>query len=76
MDSISRAHKMMELPTADLPEIAIKYIRHLGKRYGLCGEVILTALCHYAQVIEGLSCEDAMYKIDDCGIRFFNNLRG
>jgi hypothetical protein len=56
----------MRLPTCDVPTPAILYAAWLCNKYGMCGEVMLTAYAVYAQIAEGLSVEDdALYGITE-----------
>jgi len=71
-DAHRRAMQMMNMPSKALPKRARDYADYLGRIYGLCGEVILSAFCHYAQAVEGLPCKNEMYKIDAQGVQFFN----
>jgi hypothetical protein len=47
----------------DLPPPALKFAMALGKEYGMCGEVMLTAYAVYAQIVEDLSCDDPAYQV-------------
>lgn len=48
----------------DLPSEAFVYAGYLCIKYGMCSEVMLTAYCHYAQIVEGLECDDDLYSVD------------
>jgi hypothetical protein len=64
-----RAAKMMKTPSNELPKIALDY---LNDRYKfLCGDVCITAFSHYAQIIEGLYCDDDSYKADNKAREWF-----
>lgn len=65
MDALDRANELMQQPMALLPERAMNYCRHLSNIYGFCGEIMITALCAYAQIDEGLSCGDSLYAVKD-----------
>jgi len=64
-DAVARAQQMMVTPQGQLPELALRLVRHLANRYGLCGEVCLTAYACYAQVVEGLPCTDGLYSVKE-----------
>lgn len=61
-DAVVKASEMMHTPTKDLPPLALEYMNHLCRQYGMCGEVLLTALAHYNQIVEHLECSDELYK--------------
>lgn len=71
MTSLERGMEMMLIPMGKLPPLALKYGKLLCSRYGMCGEVLLTAWCHYAEAIEGLSCDDDLYQLDSAGAEWF-----
>ena len=50
---------------ANLPHEAFIYAGYLCMKHGMCSEVMITAYCHYAQIVEGLTCDDAMYLATD-----------
>jgi hypothetical protein len=66
-----RGMQMMATPMKDIPPLAMAYARHLGQKFGMCGEVFLTAWCHYAQAIENLPCSDDLYKMDGISREWF-----
>jgi len=45
----------------DLPKEAARYVSVLSSKVGFCGETCLTALAHYAQLVEGLECTEEGY---------------
>lgn len=64
--AIARAVQMMSLPTSQVPIPAILYAAWMCNKYGLCGEIFMTAYAVYAQISEGLSVEDdAQYGITE-----------
>jgi hypothetical protein len=64
--AIRRAVELMKMPVSQIPIPAILYAAWLCNRYGMCGEVFMTAYCVYAQIAEGLSVEDdALYSINE-----------
>ena len=69
----------MHLPMNDAPPRAIAFAKHLSKRYGFCGEIMVTAFCIYAQIDEGLSCDDDLYRVTDerrCDSEFAQKVEG
>jgi hypothetical protein len=65
MPAKGRAQELFAMPRKDVPPIALAYASHMCQRYGGCGEVILTAFAHHAQIAEGLPCADNLYMVDD-----------
>lgn len=63
--AIKRGIQMMGLPVHQIPTPAILYAAYLCKKYGMCGEVFLSAYCVYAQIGEGLVCDDPLYGITE-----------
>lgn len=59
----------------NIPEIAYEYIKYLLSKHGRCGEIFLKAFSHYAQIIEGLPCEDLVMEIDDEAKKWFQNYK-
>lgn len=62
MSSTQRGTEMMGVPMKDLPVPAIEYARYLCSETGMCGEVMLTAYCYYAEVMEHLAPDDEAYR--------------
>jgi hypothetical protein len=63
VDALGRAMELMTTPIRDLPRLAVEYRNELGRRYGLCGEVCITAFAAYAQCVEGYPVSaDAAYR--------------
>ena len=58
-----RAQEMMGIPMGKLPPLAIEFAKHTCRRVGMCGEVLLTCWAVYAQLVEGLKCDDDFYSI-------------
>jgi hypothetical protein len=54
---------MLRLPMASLPREAIIYAGYLCLRVGMCIETLLSAYSTYAQIVEGLSCDDDLYTV-------------
>ena len=63
---------MMTIPMGQLPYGAKAYCKFLCNKMGMCGEVMITAYAHYAQEIEGMSCDDPAYAIDPNGKAWFD----
>lgn len=61
--AVRRGIEMMHMPTRDIPTSAMLYAAFLCGKYGMCGEVLLSAYVVYAQIEEGLSCEDPLYNV-------------
>lgn len=62
--AVNRGVEMMKIPMRDLPAEAFIFAGYMCSKYGMCGEVLLTAYCYYAQIVEGLECanDDELYK--------------
>lgn len=56
-------HLLTRVPVGDLPPEAIIYAGYLCMKVGMCGEVMLSAYVVYAQIVEGLACDDALYAV-------------
>lgn len=48
----------------DLPPLAREHRDRLAAKFGMCGEVCITALSHYAEIVEGLPPGDPAYACD------------
>jgi hypothetical protein len=59
--AVERGIALMKIPMRDLPPEAFIFCGYMCKRYMMCMEVMLTAYCYYAQIVEGLSCDDDLY---------------
>jgi len=66
-----RATQMFGMPQREVPHGAMQYVKFLAGKYGICGEVYMTAFAHYAQAVEGLACDDDLYALDSEGKQFF-----
>ena len=76
MNASSRADKLMLTPMKDVPAPAIAYAKYLGKKYGMCGEVYMTAFAHYAECFEGAEkSDDSLYAANDEARAFFAGYR-
>jgi hypothetical protein len=64
-------HYFHEVPGRDVPPLAIEYANHLAHQFGVCGELVLTAMAHYAQCVEGLPCGDGLYRADEDARKWF-----
>lgn len=73
MDAVQRGREMLYIPIRDLPPLATKFANYLCNQVGMCLEVYLTV---YAQCVEGLKCDDELYKARREHIYWFlvNNL--
>lgn len=74
-EAVDRAVEMMKIPMNELPKRAIGYAKFMCNKYMMCGEVLLTSWAHYAQAVEGLECDDDLYKITEEGKEFFDGRR-
>jgi hypothetical protein len=54
MTAEDRGMALMHVPMKDLPPLAMEFAKKLCREVGMCGEVLLTAYCVYAQCVEGL----------------------
>ena len=76
MNASNRADKLMLTPMNDVPEPAIAYAKYLGKKYGMCGEVYMTAFAHFAECYEGAEKSvDNLYVADNEARAFFSGYR-
>jgi len=63
--AMHRAVEMFnDIKMVELPDEALIYCAYMCKKYMGCGEVMLTAYCVYAQLAEGLTCDEEMYMAD------------
>ena len=58
----ARGQEMMRPPIGELPELAREFAGHLCQEVGMCAEVMITAYTVYAQCVEGLECDDDLYR--------------
>lgn len=76
-DALERGMEMMTKPLSSLPYAARDYAQHMCKEIGMCMEVLLTAWCHCAEVVEGYKrSEDAAYQATTEAFRFFGKTVG
>ncbi len=61
----------MNVKGKDLPAIALAYRNHMARTHGGNTEVCVTAFAHYAQIVEGLLCDDDLYKADGLSVKWF-----
>jgi len=61
MNAVERARQMLYIPASKLPPAALALRDKMWRELGMCIEVCLTAFICYAQVIEGLPCDDELY---------------
>lgn len=62
VDAVARGTELLSVKASELPPLALEYRNKLCAEFGMCIEVILTAFCHFAQCVEGLSCSDEWYQ--------------
>ena len=66
MTATQRANELFcDIPNALVPPKARKYRDHMCRKHAACSEIILTAFAHYAQIEEGLTCDDQIYFASD-----------
>jgi hypothetical protein len=63
--AVQRAVEMMHVPMGELPQPALLYAAFLCQKFMMCGEVCLSAYATYAQIVEGLACDDSLYVVTD-----------
>ena len=63
MDAVERAMQLAKTPMAELPPLAREFAVKLCQEVGMCIETYLTAYACYAQCVEGLPCNDELYKV-------------
>jgi hypothetical protein len=70
-DTMSVVSTMMETKMSQTSPIALEYLQFLSKKYGFCGEIIVTAFAHYCQAVLGLPCDNPDYRITNEGVNWF-----
>lgn len=71
MKSIERAGELMYTRRSDLPKKALDYLHYFCRSIA-CGEMAVTALAHYAEIVEG--CEKSPgYEADYKARLFFSD---
>lgn len=65
MDAVKRGTEMLNQPMNQLPTLATEFAQKLCREVGVCLEVLLTAYVVYAQIVEGLPCDDSLYQARD-----------
>lgn len=60
-----RAAELFATRIDELPPLAVGYAKHLFMKTGACAEVAISAYRKYAQVVEGLPCDEPLYHPDD-----------
>jgi len=58
MTAEQRANQLIGLPAMQVPRLARAFANHLVKQHDYCTEIIHQAYVVFAQVVEGLTCED------------------
>lgn len=72
MKSIERASELMVMKMKDIPTPALNYARFLSEKFGLRGEVLVTAYAHFAECYEGAEKSDG-YLANDEARAFFDD---
>lgn len=70
-DTMSVVNTMMSHKMSHISPIAIEYLQFMSKKYGFCGEVMITAFAHYCQVVLGLPCDNPDYRCNNEAINWF-----
>ena len=73
MNAVERAAELMHIPFSEMPMYAFMFGQFLSHKYGMCGEVLLTAYAGYAQDVEKLSCDDDLYRTNEKDWTEFTN---
>jgi len=63
--AVKRAVELAGTPMGKVPMPALKFARYLCRKLGMCGEMFVTAYAAYAQIVEGLECDDPLYAVDE-----------
>lgn len=67
-----RMNEIYQSKRSEWPPAVAAYVQHMGKKSGMCLEIMVTAFAHYAECYEGLPPhEDRAYRADDDGKAFF-----
>ena len=74
MNAVERATELAMMPMKNLPELALGYAKYLCGKFGMCGETFITAYAHYAQCVEGLPCDDDLYRADAMAAAWFSDV--
>lgn len=69
--AMDRAYEMFTTPMNKLPPLAIKFLQYQVSKLMYCGEVALTSFAIYAQIVEGLECDNKLYKADEEDRKWF-----
>lgn len=72
MTAEDRGIEMMLIPMGELPPLALAFAARLCGSRGICGEMLLSAWCSYAQEIEGLVCTDDLYRSPKWVVEWFD----
>ncbi len=70
-DAVERGVQLATIPVKDVPLLAREFLWHLAKKVGMCGEVCITAFAVYAQCVEGLPCDDDLYRARPEDVEWF-----
>lgn len=71
MTALERGIQLLKVPVKDLPPLAYEFGKKLCKEVGMCIETFLTAYTVYAQCVEGLECDDSLYKARPQDVTWF-----
>lgn len=71
MDAVTKAQEMMLEPMGKLPTLAVEFAKYLCRKYGFCGETLMTAWAVYNQLAEGMTCGDSLYQPNDDAKKWF-----
>lgn len=72
MTALGRGQEMMHTKMGQLPSLALEHLEYLSKQIGMCMEVCLTVYTVYAQIVEGLECDDELYIPDQDAINWYS----
>jgi hypothetical protein len=71
--ALERGQEMMYIKMSELPELAMDHLKYLSGKIGMCMEVCLTVYTVYAQIVEGLPCDNELYIPDQDAISWYKN---
>ena len=72
IDAVKRGTELALTKFADVPDKAIIYARYLCSKYGMSGEVFITAYAIYSQIEENTYTDDDLYKIANNHLKEYN----
>lgn len=71
-DAVKRGIELALTKFSNVPDKAIIYARYLCSKYGMSGEVFVTAYAIYSQIEEGSYTDDDLYKIENNHLEEYN----